>query len=61
MWCRWWPLDRSWFLVSEIDFDSTVIGCSAAVAAGLMAHEAIETALIPEGSSLTFDSDLINR
>jgi hypothetical protein len=56
-----WPNDRSWFLVSEIDFDSTVIGCSAAVAAELLADGVLETALIPEGASLSFEGDEVNR
>ncbi|MFC0678129.1 hypothetical protein ACFFGH_09780 [Lysobacter korlensis] len=56
-----WPLDRSWFLVSEIDFDSTVIGCSADLAAELLSDDVLETALIPEGASLSFDADHINR
>jgi hypothetical protein len=55
-----WPVDRSWFLASEIDFDSTLIGCSTAVAAALLADETLEAALIPEDASLTFDSDTIN-
>jgi hypothetical protein len=56
-----WPTDRSWFLVSEIDLDSTVIGCSAEMAAELLADEMLETALIPEGASLAMDGDQINR
>ena len=55
-----WPLDRSWFLVSEIDFDSTVIGCSSALAAELLADDTLETALVPEGASLGFDADALN-
>ena len=56
-----WPLDRSWFLVSELDFDSTVIGCSSEVATALQADPMLETAAIPEGSSLGFDADDVNR
>jgi hypothetical protein len=55
-----WPVDRSWFLVSEIDFDSTVIGCSAEVAAVLMADPLLETGMLAEGASLSFDADPIN-
>jgi hypothetical protein len=55
-----WPLDRSWFLVSEIDFDSTVIGCSAEAAAELLADPMFEAATVPEGASLMFDADHIN-
>lgn len=32
-----WPEDRAWFLISEIDFDSTLIACSRECADGLLA------------------------
>ena len=32
-----WPEDRAWLLVSEIDFDSTLIACSRACADALLA------------------------
>jgi len=55
-----WPEDRSWFLASEVDFDSTLIGGSLALVAELLAHPALEAAEIPENSSLTHDADRIN-
>ncbi|WP_217135304.1 hypothetical protein [Leucobacter chinensis] len=37
-----WPTDRAWFLVSEIDFDSTLVACSFACAEALEQAEGIE-------------------
>lgn len=37
-----WPQDRAWFLVSEIDFDSTLVACSFACAEALEQAEGIE-------------------
>ncbi|MFB9376761.1 hypothetical protein ACFFKU_03885 [Kineococcus gynurae] len=37
-----WPLDRSWFLASEIDFDSTLLAGSAELVAALLAAPGIE-------------------
>jgi len=36
-----WPGDRAWVVVTEIDFDSTIIGCSRACADGLLAAGAV--------------------
>jgi hypothetical protein len=55
-----WPEDRAWFLASEIDFDSTVIGGSRALIDSILATSALETAEIDEDASLTFDADLLN-
>lgn len=37
-----WPEDREWYLVSEIDLDSTLIACSRACANALLAAPGIE-------------------
>ncbi|SJN09694.1 hypothetical protein FM113_06960 [Leucobacter sp. 7(1)] len=37
-----WPEGREWVLVSEIDFDSTLVACSAACAGALLSEPGIE-------------------
>ena len=56
-----WPDDRAWVLVSEVDFDSTVIGGSRGLIAALIAASGLEALEIPEGAALTSDSDEVNR
>lgn len=56
-----WPADRAWVLVSEVDYDSTVIGGSRELIAALIAASGLEALEIPEGAALTSDSDEVNR
>lgn len=48
-----WPEDRAWVMVSEIDFDSTVIAGSHALVSELVADPGIEALPIREGADLT--------
>ena len=54
-----WPDDRSWFVLSEIDFDSTVVGCSADAADRIL-QSGLEAALITGDADLTFTGDHVN-
>lgn len=56
-----WPKDRSWVMVSEIDFDSTVVAGSAALVAAICRDPLIEAAAIPAGADLSWHADEINR
>ena len=56
-----WPADQAWVMTSEIDDDSTIIAGSAALIQQICADATIEALPIPEGSSLHWDSDDINR
>ncbi|PCE16226.1 hypothetical protein AUC47_09810 [Microbacterium sp. SZ1] len=56
-----WPEDRAWVLVSEIDFDSTVVAGSAELVAALCADPALEAFPLPEGADLHWDADDVNR
>lgn len=56
-----WPTDHAWTLVSEIDYDSTIIGGSADLITEICADPRIEAAQIPPGSDLTWQADQINR
>lgn len=55
-----WPADRAWVMVSEIDFDSTVVAGSAELVAAICADPALEVHPIPEGAALTWDGDGAN-
>ena len=55
-----WPADRSWFLASEIDFDSTLVGGSRDLAAAILGDPQIEAARVREDDSLRFDADAVN-
>lgn len=56
-----WPEDHAWVLVSEIDFDSTVVAGSPALIDAICADERLEAFAIPEGADLTWDADTVNR
>jgi hypothetical protein len=56
-----WPADRAWVSVSEVDFDSTIVGGSAELVAALVAAPALEVREIPVDAALTYDSDEVNR
>ena len=56
-----WPADHSWFLASDIDLDSTVVGGSSELIAELLASDAIEALQIPANASLACDADKLNR
>lgn len=55
-----WPEDRAWVLVSEIDFDSTIVAGSTELVAALCADPGLEAMPVPEGARLTWDSDEVN-
>lgn len=56
-----WPEDRAWVFVSEIDFDSTIVAGPEDLIREICQDERIEALPIAEGSSLTWDSDEVNR
>lgn len=56
-----WPEDRAWTLVSEIDYDSTIVGGSAELIAEICADQRLEAFPIPENADLTWDADEVNR
>lgn len=58
-----WPEDRAWYLASEVDFDSTLIGGSRALVDDLLRLSAagrIEALLLPEQVDLTSTGDRLN-
>jgi hypothetical protein len=52
-----WPADHSWVLVSEIDWDSTVVGGSRELIAAICADPTVEALPLPVNASLTESSD----
>lgn len=56
-----WPEDRSWVSVTEVDFDSTVVGGSRALIDDLFADDGLEVLPLPMEAALTWDADEVNR
>lgn len=56
-----WPADRAWVMVSEIDFDSTVVAGGPELVRALCTDPAIEALAIREGADLRWDADDVNR
>ena len=55
-----WPTDRAWFLGTEIDFDSTLIGGSDALAQDLLTAPDIDAWPVGPDASFTASADMIN-
>jgi hypothetical protein len=56
-----WPEDKVWVMVSEIDFDSTIVAGSPGLIADLIDDPQIEAVQIHEGADLTSNADKVNR
>ncbi|AIY01786.1 hypothetical protein ART_2187 [Arthrobacter sp. PAMC 25486] len=56
-----WPQDQKWVLVSEIDFDSTIVAGSWELISALAQDPDIEALVLREGADLTWDADVPNR
>lgn len=55
-----WPADRSWLVVSEVDFDSTLVGGSAVLIEAIVASPALEAWQVEPATSLAEGADKIN-
>jgi hypothetical protein len=56
-----WPEDRAWVLVTEVDFDSTIVAGSPELIRAICADARIEALPIREGADLGWDADEVNR
>lgn len=56
-----WPEDHTWVLVTEVDYDSTIVGGSAELIRALCTDARLEALPIPEGADLSWDADEVNR
>jgi hypothetical protein len=48
----WWPADRAWFVVSEIDYDSTIVAGSRACIDAVLRAPGIEAFEVRPGDTL---------
>jgi hypothetical protein len=55
-----WPADRAWFVASEIDFDSTLIGGTADLIKEILDTPELDAWPVSPEDSLAYDADLIN-
>jgi hypothetical protein len=55
-----WPADRSWFLVTEVDFDSTLVGGSRSLVDSLVAAPGLEVFEVQPETLMTAFSDKLN-
>jgi hypothetical protein len=55
-----WPFDRSWLVIGEVDFDSTLIGGSAGMVQAIVESPALEALVVKADTSLAADADKIN-
>ncbi|MDL9977992.1 hypothetical protein [Microbacterium candidum] len=56
-----WPADRAWIVVSEVDFDSTIVGCDQALLGELLRTPGLEVQVLPADADLSWDADDLNR
>lgn len=55
-----WPGDHSWFVASEVDFDSTLVGGSAVLINAIIESSKLEARRIRPTDSLADDADTVN-
>jgi hypothetical protein len=56
----WWPADRAWCVVTDIDLVTTYVGASSACIADLLADPGLEAAAVPVTQGVSWDADTIN-
>ena len=56
----WWPVDRSWFVSSEIDLMETYVGGSAELINRILAEPCLEALPARISDRFTHDADLLN-
>jgi hypothetical protein len=55
-----WPEDHSWFVASEVDFDSTLVGGNAALVDAIIESSKLEAWRVRPADSLADDADNVN-
>jgi hypothetical protein len=55
-----WPADKTWFVVSEVDFDSTLVGGSGKLIEAIVESSELEAWQMEPGDSLLADADRLN-
>jgi hypothetical protein len=56
----WWPDDRAWCVATDIDLNSTYIGCDDACRAEILALSEVEALPIDPATGIDYRSDLRN-
>lgn len=56
----WWPDDRAWCVTTEIDLNTTYVGCNAACRDEILALPEFEALPIDSATGITWRSDLLN-
>ena len=55
-----WPDDRAWFVGTELDANSSVLGCTRQAAAAVLACPELETLEVPADGELNWQGDTLN-
>lgn len=55
-----WPSNRSWFVITEVDFDSTLIGGDSKTINAIVGSSKLEAWQVQPTDSLTAEADSIN-
>jgi hypothetical protein len=55
-----WPPDRSWFVATEVDFDSTLVGGSVKLIRAIVESPQLEAWQVEPTTSLAADADKVN-
>lgn len=56
----WWPDDRTWCVATEIDFNTTYVGCSDACRDDILAEPTLEASAIDPQTGIDWRSDPLN-
>jgi hypothetical protein len=56
-----WPDDRTWVMVSEVDYDSTIVAGSPELIRAICTDPRLEALVLRENADLTWDADEVNR
>lgn len=56
-----WPADHAWFVASEVDFDSTLVGGTSDLIDALVRSRDLDAWPVGANDSLACDGDTVNR
>jgi len=57
---QWWPMDRSWFVATDIDYDSTIIAGNHDLITRVTSHPDLEAFPIDLRDDISADGDTVN-
>jgi hypothetical protein len=56
----WWPADRAWCVVTDLDLVTTYLGGTAACVAELVGHPGLEVAEVAVTQGVDWTADTVN-